>query len=161
MKIVITSIALLALIVSCTKSTENVQELNTTDIAAVTGMVGEVNFLRQASLQLSTASTPQQRHHADSSFHHHDSLHWVHHSHYNTTNNHPHNDHIHNWVPYNPTVNHTHHYHPHHPGHPNDSLVVILNGHHTAPAPHHPGVHTINDHHVMDSLHHVHQGHHP
>jgi hypothetical protein len=152
---------LIALGYSCAKNKDNEEGLSTVDAAASAGIATELNQLAVSTTNLQNAISPAERHHWDSSFHHHDSLHWVHHSHYNTGNHHPHNDHHHEWVPYDPNINHHHHYHPIYPGHPHDTIVVVPNHHHTTHHEYHPGIHGLHDHHLIDSLHHIHAAHHP
>lgn len=149
------------LIASCSKTGESDVSLSPTDAAAAAGISTELNHLAVSVTNLRMASTAHNRHHWDSVFHHHDSLHWIHHSHYNIANNHPHNDHHHQWVPYNPGINHAHHYHSVQPGHVNDSIVVVPNNHHTSHHIFHPGIHGLHDHHVIDSLHNIHRLFHP
>lgn len=148
------------LIVSCSKTAEPDVSLSPTDAVASAGIVTELNNLAVAAPNLQAAATTLVRHHWDSAFHHHDSLQWVHHRHYNTPNNHPHNDHHHRWVPYDPAGNHAHHYHPVQRGHGNDSIVVP-NNHHTSHQTFHPGVQGLHDHHLVNSLHHIHRLFHP
>ncbi len=154
-------ILLMLLIVSCSKTAEPNVSLNPTDAVASAGIATELNQLAFAVTNLQAAATASVRHHWDSAFHHHDSLHWMHHGKYNTANIHPHNDHHHQWHPYDPAVNHAHHYHPIHPGHANDSIIVVPNNHHSTHHIFHPGVHGLHDHHLIDSLHHIHRLFHP
>lgn len=145
---------------SCSTSNEAEMDLNAADAAAVSGMLQETNNLKHTAANLTSATTSPERHHWDSIYHHHDSVYWHHHNTYNTANHHPHNDHHHQWVPYDHVVDHSHHYHPPYPGHPHDSLVVIPNGHHSNHNTSHSSAHNLHDHHVMDSLHHIHQSYH-
>ena len=149
----------LMLFAACAK-TENAKDevLAPTDAMAVAAMKLEVSALQTTAHQLS-GSTEQQTH-LDSSYHHHDSLFWHHHAQYNHANHNTHIDHHHQWVAYDPHVDHSHHYHPVYPGHPHDSLVVIPNGHHPATTASHPDIHTIQDHHSIDSLHRLHHRYH-
>lgn len=159
MKTIFAFLVVLA-IVSCSKNEKTDTALSASDAAAVAGMLQETDSLYQASAQLRAATTPQQIHHLDSVFHHHDTLYWHHHNQYNENNPHPHNDHHHQWVPYDHSVDHSHHYHHPYEGHANDSLIVVSNGHHPDYTTHHPDIHDLHDHHVTDSLHHLHQTYH-
>lgn len=147
-------------LVSCSKNKETEVSLNASDAAAVAGMLAEINSLGQAASHLDSAITSEQKHHWDSIYHHHNSLYWHHHNNYNVVNSHPHNDHEHQWVPYNPNIDHSHHYHHPYSANAHDSLVVVSNGHHPDHNANHPDIHNLHDHQVVDSLHRIHQIHH-
>ena len=152
---------LLVAFVSCSRdASEKETPVEPADAAAVMAMQQQEIALRQTSSQLATATTPEQRHHLDSVYHHQDSVYWHHHNQYSHQNTHAHNDHHHQWVHYDPTVDHSHHYHPVYPNHPHDSLIVVSNGHHPNHTVYHHNLHSLHDHHVIDSLHHIHQMHH-
>ena len=151
---------LIVALISCSRNIETEITLNPSDAAAVTGMVQEFNNLLVTSGELASASTAQQKHHLDSIYHHHDSLFWHYHSLYNEINHHPHNDHLHKWVPYDHTIDHSHHFHPVYPHNIHDSLIVVPNGHHPHHTIHHSEIHSIHDHHRIDSLHNIHQVYH-
>lgn len=144
---------------SCGKNSSSKETIGQDDVSATTGMTNEQLSMRQAVTNLAVAQSSGQRHHWDSIYHHHDSLFWHHHNNYHH-NTYTHDDHSHQWVPYDPAINHSHHYHHPYPGHLNDSLITVLNNHHHTNCEHHPG-HHICHHHTMDSLHHVHNLHHP
>jgi hypothetical protein len=145
------------LMISCTRNNQGSQLLTATDLAAITGMSKEANNLKASSTQLSYASNHSAIKHWDSVYHHADSVYWHHHSQYNHANHHSHNDHHHQWVAYDHAIDHSKHYHPVYPGHPHDSLVTVSNGHHPVANTHHPDIHTITDHRLLDSLHRLHQ----
>ncbi len=107
---------LLIICVSCSKNAAKEISLDKADMEAVAGINAASKELSNISTQLEIASSPILQIHLDNLFHHQDSLFWHHHNLYNTQNNHPHNDHHHQWIPYNPNINHSHHYHPIHPG---------------------------------------------
>lgn len=151
-------ILLTATILSCEKKSDAEPAVDQTDVA-LSAMNIELNNLKDLSIQLASTTNPQQQSHLDNSFHHHDSLYWHHHHTYNSSHN-AHNDHTHQFVHYDPNVNHSHHYHPAYPDHLHDSLIVVPNGHHPNHHTYHPGIHSLHDHHVIDSLHKVHQNHH-
>lgn len=153
-------IASCILFAACEKKESWEASLSPTDLAAISGMETELSRLKNKGLQLELTSDPVQRHQLDSSFHHHDSLHWVHHSNYNHDSNHPHNDHHHEWVPYDSTISHHHHYHPQYPGHPHDSTLVVSTGHHPNHHEHHAGSHHLHHHYVIDSLIRLHHSYH-
>ena len=159
MKTNLTCILILTMI-SCSKNNETAVILNSADAVAVAAMAGEIINLKQAASHLQSAATPEQSLHWDSIYHHHNSLYWHHHNNYNAQNGHPHNDHGHNWMPYNPNVDHSHHYHHPYSVNPHDSLVIVSNNHHPDQKTHDPKIHNLNDHHVVDSLHNIHQVHH-
>lgn len=144
---------------SCGKNNSSKETIRQDDVSASTGMTNKLSSLRQALTNLTGAQNSGQQHHWDSIYHHHDSLFWHHHNNYHH-NTYTHDDHSHQWVPYDPAINHSHHYHHSYPGHLNDSLIIVLNNHHHTNCDHHPG-HHICHHHTMDSLHHVHNLHHP
>ena len=146
-------------IVGCDKKNEPTETIQPVDIAASAGITSELSSLQQSVTNLSAAQNTAQRLYWDSAYHHHDSLFWHHHNMYHH-NTYSHDDHSHQWVPYDPAVNHHGHHHPQYPGHLNDSLVTTTNNHHHINCEHHPG-HHICHHHTMDSLHHVHNLHHP
>jgi hypothetical protein len=145
---------------SCAKTTNQEPTLSASDAAAVAGMAEQSAHLEAVIKNLIHASSPAQRHHWDSLFRYHDALFWSYHHQYNHDNGHPHHDHSHHWVPYDPTLDHRHHYHPAYPQHAQDSLVVVPNGHHPSAGVHPQAVQSLEDHHRIDSLHHLHQKHH-
>ena len=152
-------VLIIAVFVSSCNKNESTETIQQDDLAASVAMTGELSDMRQSVNSLITAPNPTQRLYWDSVYHHHDSLFWHHHNVYHH-GTYTHDDHSHQWVPYDPTINHHGHHHPQYPGHLNDSLVTITNNHHHVNCEHHPG-HHICHHHTMDSLHHVHNLHHP
>jgi hypothetical protein len=153
-------IILSLVITACNRNNDsNNETLSPDDLVASSGMSTEVSAMQLSLNNLLAASDANQRHHWDSAYHHHDSLFWHHHSIYHH-NSYSHDDHSHHWAPYDPAINHQHHYHHSYPGHLNDSLVTETNDHHHTNCEHHPG-HHICHHHTMDSLHHLHNVHHP
>lgn len=146
-------------IVACDKKNESAETIQQTDLTAAAGMTTELSFMEQSLNSLIAAPNHAQRLYWDSAYHHHDSLFWHHHNIYHHST-YSHDDHGHQWVPYDPAVNHHNHHHHHYPGHLNDSLVITTNNHHHTDCHHHPG-HHICHHHTIDSIHHVHNSHHP
>ena len=159
MKITVFAFIVIVLI-SCSRNNVSNESLSAADLAAITGMAKESDNLKAASSHLTAATHLSEIKHWDSVYHQADSLYWHHHSAYNVANHHPHNDHEHQWVPYDHRIDHTKHYHHNYPGHPHDSLIVVSNGHHLNQEVTHSDVHNVNDHHVADSLHHLHQNYH-
>jgi len=149
---------LVLFIISCNKD-EKSETIQSDDLSASSNMTSELSFIQQALTNLISAQTANQRRHWDSVYHHHDSLFWHHHSIYHH-NTYVHDDHSHSWTPYDPAINHSHHYHHSYPGHLNDSLLTTPNDHHHTDCNHHPG-HHICHHHTLDSLHTIHNLHHP
>jgi hypothetical protein len=101
--------------------------------------------------------------HWDSMYHHHDSLYWHHHSEYRHDSA-THDDHHHYWTHYDATVDHSHHHHHIYTehGHEHDSLLIITTGDHVHDnTDHHFHGHDLQDHHLLDSIHHIHELHHP
>lgn len=158
MKQICVFISAILVAMACNKneSTETIQQ---DDLSASVAMTGELSSLQQSMNSLMAAPNITQRLYWDSVYHHHDSLYWHHHNIYHH-NTYLHDDHSHAWLPYDPAINHHGHHHPQYPGHLNDSLVTTTNNHHHVNCEHHPG-HHICHHHTMDSLHHVHNLHHP
>jgi len=147
------------IIIACSKTNDD--QLSATDASAVAAMEQQITGLKQTSNSLAAASTPAQRQYWDSIYHHQDSVFWYHHNLYNHENGQTHADHHHSWMAYDPAINHNHHYHPSYPGHHNDSLVHVSNGHHTGNEPHHhQNIHNLHHHQTLDSLHHIHQSFH-
>jgi len=159
MKTLFLVFAVLTFIVSCDKKNTSPETIQPDDLSASVAMTGEISSLQQSVTNLVVASNISQRLYWDSAYHHHDSLFWHHHNIYHH-GTYTHDDHTHHWVPYDPAINHHGHHHPQYPGHPNDSLVTTPNHHPHVNCEHHPG-HHICHHHTMDSLHHVHNIHHP
>jgi hypothetical protein len=159
MKTYLLVFAALLFIVSCDKKNTSTDTIQPDDLSASVAMTGEISSLQQSVTNLVGASNISQRLYWDSAYHHHDSLFWHHHNIYHH-GTYTHDDHTHHWVPYDPAINHHGHHHPQYPGHLNDSLITITNNHQHVNCEHHPG-HHICHHHTMDSLHHVHNLHHP
>ncbi|MEO7922202.1 MAG: hypothetical protein ABIR30_00840 [Chitinophagaceae bacterium] len=159
MKIFYFLLVLSLFIYACNKSAATTETLNPEDLTAAAGMSTEISVMQLSLDNLISASDANQRRHWDSAYHHHDSLFWHHHNNYHH-NVYLHDDHSHQWIPYDPAVNHHNHHHPHYPGHLNDSLIVINNNHHHTNCDHHAG-HHICHHHTMQTLHHLHNLHHP
>lgn len=151
---------LLFSLIACDKNNNSAETLDPEDITASANMTTSLSGMQQSLDNLLAASDVNQRHHWDSTYHHHDSLFWHHHNDYHH-NTYTHDDHDHQWVAYDPAVNHHHHYHHPYPGHPNDSLVSTPNNHHHDNNDHHHPGHDLNHHHLLDSLHQVHNVHHP
>ena len=144
---------------SCDKNNESKETIQPEDLSAAVSMSTELTALQQSANNLSSASNLSQRIYWDSAYHHHDSLFWHYHNIYHH-NTYSHDDHSHHWVPYDPSINHHGHHHPRYPGHLNDSLITTTNSHHHTDCNHHPG-HHICHHHTIDSLHTIHNLHHP
>jgi len=150
---------IITLLFSCNKNNNSSEPLAVDDLTASHEMASQLSEMEVSLNSLISAPTLDQRLYWDSTYHHHDSIFWYHHNIYHH-NTYLHDDHSHHWVPYDPTINHHGHHHPPYPGHLNDSLVTTTNNHHHVNCEHHPG-HHICHHHTMDSLHHVHNLHHP
>lgn len=148
------------LFTGCDKNNESKETVEQDDLSASVSMTSELSGMQQSLSSLTAAQSPDQRHHWDSAYHHHDSLFWHHHNNYHH-NTYTHDDHGHQWIPYDPAVNHHPHYHHPYPGHLNDSLVTTPNNHHHNNNDNHHPAHDMNHHHTLDSLHHVHNVHHP
>lgn len=145
--------------IGCDKNNGSKETVQADDLSASLSMTNELTDMRQAVTNLIAGQSYQQRHYWDSIYHHLDSLFWHHHNNYHHQT-YIHDDHTHHWTSYDPAINHSHHFHHPYPGHLNDSLVTTTNSHHHTTCDHHPG-HHICHHHTMDSLHHVHNLHHP
>lgn len=159
MKIVFLLIAIICSLIACNKTNNSGENIATDDLIATTAMTSELSNMEIALSNLKIAPNISQRLYWDSAYHHHNSLFWHHHNIYHH-NTYSHDDHSHHWAPYDPAINHHGHHHPQYPGHLNDSLVITTNNHHHTNCEHHPG-HHICHHHTIDSLHHVHNLHHP
>ena len=159
MKTIFTLFIVTLLYISCGKNNESTETIQQEDLSASVAMTSELSLMQQSVNNLIAASNSIQRLYWDSAYHHHDFLFWHHHNIYHHST-YTHDDHSHQWVGYDPAVNHHNHYHHSYPGHLNDSLVITLNNHHHINCEHHPG-HHICHHHTMDSLHLVHNLHHP
>jgi hypothetical protein len=149
----------ITLLFSCNKNNNSSETIAVDDLTASHEMTSQLSEMEVSLNSLISASTLDQRLYWDSAYHHHDSLFWYHHNIYHH-NTYLHDDHSHNWVPYDPSINHHGHHHPQYPGHLNDSLVTTTNNHHHVNCEHHPG-HHICHHQTIDSLHYVHNLHHP
>lgn len=160
MKALFGLLAVVFVIVSCDKKEDhNTDVLSNEDLIASQNIGTELVSIQQALDNLIAATNNTDRIYWDNLYHHHDSLFWHHHNIYHHST-YSHDDHSHQWVAYDPSINHHHHYHHPYPGHLNDSLVVTTNNHHHTDCHHHPG-HHICHHHTMDSLHQLHNLHHP
>ena len=159
MKTFFTLFIVTLLYISCGKNNESTETIQQEDLSASIAMTSELTAMQQSVTNLITASNSAQRLYWDSAYHHHDSLFWRHHNIYQHST-YTHDDHGHHWVAYDPAINHHNHYHHRYPGHLNDSLVLIRNNHHHTNCGHHTG-HHICHHHTMDSLHLLHNLHHP
>ena len=109
--------------ISCNKSLSSDEIISPDDLAASVNMTTELSAMQLSLNNLISASDANQRHHWDSLYHHHDLLFWQHHNNYHHST-YTHDDHSHNWVPYDPNINHQNHYHHQYPNHTNDSLTV-------------------------------------
>lgn len=147
------------LFISCDKNTEPDETIQQDDLSASVAMTSELSVMQQSLNNLIAASGTTQRLYWDSAYHHHDSLFWHHHNIYQH-GTYSHDDHGHQWVPYDPAINHHGHHHPRYPGHLNDSLIITTNNHHHTNCDHHPG-HHICHHHSIHSIHQLHNLHHP
>jgi hypothetical protein len=149
-------------IYACNDDNENpaVDILSSIDSTASANMANELRSMSESLDSLLNTPHHNEQVHHDSMYHHHDSLYWHHHNNYNhETYNH--DDHHHQWVPYDSALNHTNHFHHTYPNHEHDSLVTTPTAHvHDNTDLHHPG-HDIDQHHYLDSLHTVHGLHHP
>lgn len=159
MKIILLLLAMISSLIACNKPGNSSESIAPGDLMATTTMTSELSDINIALSNLKAAINMSQRLYWDSAYHHHDSLFWHHHNIYHH-NTYSHDDHSHHWVPYDPAINHHGHHHHPFPGHLNDSLVTTTNNHHHTNCEHHPG-HHICHHHTMDSLHHLHNLHHP
>lgn len=159
MKTILFLVMTLLLFISCDKSSSSKGVIQQADLSASAGLTTELSAMQQSLTNLISAQTSGQRHHWDSAYHHHDSLFWHHHNNYHH-DTYSHDDHSHHWIPYDPAINHAHHYHHPYPAHLNDSLVTTPNNHHHTNCDHHPGHHLCH-HHSLDSLHTIHNLHHP
>jgi len=110
------------------------------------------------SMLISTSSAHKQ--HWDNLYHQHDSLFWHHHNLYHHQT-YAHDDHSHEWVPYSSSIHHTSHFHHPYPDHLNDSLIIHTNNHHHTNSDNHFTGHHVQQHHTLNSLHHLHNTHHP
>ncbi len=148
------------LFISCQKNNESKEIIAQDDLVAANAMTSEALVMQQSLNNLIAAPTQAQRLYWDSAYHRHDSLFWHQHNIYHH-GTYTHDDHSHQWVPYNPAINHHGHHHPHYPGHHNDSLIIIpSSNHHHTNCDHHQG-HHICHHHTIHSLHQLHNIHHP
>ena len=148
------------LFISCQKNPESKETIQQDDLMAASAMTSEVSIMQQSLNNLVAAPNQAQRLYWDSAYHRHDSLFWHHHNIYHH-GTYQHDDHSHQWVPYNPGINHHGHHHPHYPGHLNDSLIIVASSiHHHTNCDHHPG-HHICHHHTINSIHQLHNVHHP
>lgn len=159
MRIILLLSVLFCLLSACNKSSNTGEVIATVDLAASSTMASQISGMSISLTNLVAAPNMGQRLYWDSAYHHHDSLFWHHHNIYHH-NTYSHDDHSHHWIPYDPAINHHGHHHPHYPGHLNDSLVTTANNHHHTNCEHHNG-HHICHHHTIDSIHHVHNLHHP
>ena len=147
------------LFIGCQKNTESDETIQQDDLVAASAMTNEISIMQQSLNNLISAPNQAQRLYWDSAYHHHDSLFWhYHHIYHHGT--YSHDDHGHQWVPYDPAINHHGHHHPRYPGHLNDSLIITTNNHHHTNCDHHPG-HHICHHHSIHSIHQLHNIHHP
>ena len=147
------------LFIGCQKNTESDETIQQDDLSASVAMTSELSVIQQSLNNLISAPNQAQRLYWDSAYHHHDSLFWHHHHIYHH-GTYSHDDHGHQWVPYDPAINHHGHHHPRYPGHLNDSLIITTNNHHHTNCDHHPG-HHICHHHSIHSIHQLHNIHHP
>ena len=159
MKYILICISSLLVLAACDKGKNSSESIDQSDLVAASNMTTHLGTMQVALNNLLNATNQTQRLYWDSAYHANDDLFWINHNAYHH-NSYEHDDHSHTWVPYDPAVNHHHHHHHHYPGHLNDSLVTTLTSHHHTTCHHHPG-HHICHHHTLDSLHHIHQAHHP
>lgn len=153
--LLLTSIILIA----CDKKDYS-DELSAADLSTSLKMSAELNLMKQSLDNIIASPGLPEKRHWDSLYHKHDSLFWQYHDMY-PHNHYAHDDHYHNWTIYDPNVNHQGHFHHPFPGHLNDSLVTTQNNHlHDNHSRHFRG-HDLLHHQFMDSLHLVHQVHHP
>lgn len=145
---------------SCDKNNESKEAITQDDLTASVSMTSELSSMRLSLSNLTAAQSYDQQHYWDSAYHYHDSLFWYHHDDYHH-NTYTHDDHGHQWVPYDPAVNHHHHFHHPYPGHLSDSLTTTPNNHHHNNNDQHHSGHDLNHHQLLDSLHQVHNSHHP
>jgi hypothetical protein len=144
---------------ACNKGGDEAEDISNEDLQATQSMETELSLMSTALNNIQSAVTISDKQYWDSQFRLHDSVFWHHHNQYHHET-YTHDDHGHQWVPYDPTVNHHGHHHPHYPGHQNDSLIVTTNNHHHINCDHHHG-HHICHHHRISDLHHLHHQHHP
>ena len=163
-KIGITTVFVVLIIVSCQKqSTDFAREtgrLSPGDSVAAAQMSNELIGMSVALNSLLSSTSHVHQKHWDDLYHQHDTMFWHHHNLYHHET-YTHDDHSHRWVPYNNTVSHTSHFHHPYPNQSNDSLVTHTNNHHPNVVNHHFNGHHIKQHHTLDSLHHLHNTHHP
>lgn len=156
------ALVLTLVVYSCkrTDSTPSTDVLSSDDSLASVNMSNELRMMHDADDSVSHTPHVNLQHYWDSIYHEHDSLFWHQHNLYHHET-YAHDDHHHEWVPLDTTVDHSHHYHHPYPHHPHDSLITTANGHeHDNSNHHHPG-HDLEQHHDLDSLHHTHILHHP
>lgn len=137
----------------------NDMQLTLNDSLSTVNMQAELSSMQQ--ILDSLLATPYHTHQLywDSLYHQHDSLFWHYHSQYHHEV-YTHDDHHHEWVPYDLHINHNNHYHHVYPGHAHDSLITILNHHLHNISDHHFNGHCFIHHHILDSLNHIHNAHH-
>jgi hypothetical protein len=161
MKVLLGFFALILVALSCDKKQDkNTDVLSNEDLITSQNMESELVSMQQALDNLRAATNNADRIYWDNLYHHHDSLFWVHHDHYHHEH-YNHDDHHHQWLSYDPNIDHHHHYHHPFPNHPNDSLATTPNNHHHDNHDHHFPGHDLNHHHVLDSLHVIHNSYHP
>ena len=161
MKYILGLLTVTLLILSCDKDNDKGNnKLSSEDLIASQSMAGELVSMQQALNSLRTAPDITHRQYWDNQYHYHDSLYWHYHANYHHEH-YTHDDHHHEWLPYDPTINHSHHYHHTYPNHHNDSLVTSPNNHHHDNHDHHFPGHDLDHHHTLDSLHHIHHHYHP
>lgn len=164
MKKLISILALVSvLLYACNRNedtTPAVDILSVADSTASALMAHELESMHHSLDSLLLTPHHNEQVHHDSIYHHHDSLYWHYHNEYRH-GTYAHDDHQHDWVPYDTTQDHSHHFHHSYPNHELDSLITTPNHHaHSNSDSHHPG-HDLNEHHELDSLHNVHNLHHP
>ncbi|WP_133162714.1 hypothetical protein [Flavipsychrobacter stenotrophus] len=168
MRSLIVALFALLIVVGCKKNDSGTQ--TTTPIVALsiadsnTAVAMRAEYGSMEAMLDSMLATPHHTHqlHWDSLYHHHDSLYWHYHHEYHHEIS-THDDHHHTWVHYDSTVDHSAHHHHTYPdaGHEHDSLVIVTSYHTHDNTDHHFHGHDLHEHHVLDSIHHVHELHHP
>ncbi len=157
------TVLLLVMLAGCQKQSANLpgdkNTLETLDSIAAVQMSSELTSMSTVLESLLSGTNHAHQQHWDNLYHQHDSVFWHHHNQYHHET-YTHDDHYHQWVPYNTTISHTGHFHHAYPSHANDSLVTNANIHHLNVVNHPFNGHHIRQHHTLDSLHHLHNSHH-
>jgi hypothetical protein len=156
---------LLCLLLFSCKQSDNMilpsnEKIEQNDLTESTAMRMELSSMGEMLDSLTATNHHSHQLHWDSLYHYHDSLFWHHHNLFHH-DHYTHDDHHHTWTDYDPHVDHTHHFHHTYPGHEHDSLITDHSIHVHDNNDHHYEGHDWQDHHLLDSLHNIHNAHHP